>query len=419
MNPLVARALVACAGIWLTGAGHALTLDRAVELALQRNPELAASAWELVAGQARVTQANLRPNPGLAVDLENFAGRGALQGTDALEATLSLSQVIELGDKRGRRVTAARAAFDLASVEREARQLDVLAQVTTRFIDVVAMQERVRLAGHSRDLAARTLEAIAARVAAGRTPEAERSRAQIALLRAEIDERQSQSALRGARHALASLWGDAEPGFGIAQADLYALPHVAPFAELAARVARNPDITRFATEARLRDAELALARAGSRQDLSLGLGVRRFGETSDTALVAGFSLALPVFNRNQGAIREAEARRAQSAAAGEAALIRLRATLFGLHERMSAARDRGDALRDRAVPQARIALEQTRYGYDRGRFSFLELVTAQQDLLDLEAAAIDAATDYHHLLAELERITSEPLTARVSEAPVP
>ena len=108
MNPLVARALVACAGIWLTGAGHALTLDRAVELALQRNPELAASAWDLVAGQARVTQANLRPNPGLAVDLENFAGRGALQGTDALEATLSLSQVIELGDKRGRRVTAAR-----------------------------------------------------------------------------------------------------------------------------------------------------------------------------------------------------------------------------------------------------------------------------------------------------------------------
>ncbi|MGD9597558.1 MAG: TolC family protein [Steroidobacteraceae bacterium] len=435
MKPVFARALAACAGMCLTGLGGALhaaggdatrdesraalTLERAVELAMRRNPELAASVFELTAGQARVAQAALRANPELALEFENFAGSGAAHGTDALETTLSLSQVIELGGKRGRRVGAARAAFDLVGVEQQARQLDVLAQVTTRFIDVVALQERVRFAGHSRDLAQRTLDAIAARVTAGRTPEAERSRARIALLRVEIDERQAHSALRGARRALASLWGEAEPRFGTARADLYALPPVAPLAELEARIGRNPDIARFASEARLREAELALARAGARPNLALGLGVRRLGETSDTALVAGFSMALPAFGRNQGTIREAEARISQSTAAREAALIRVRSTLFGLYEQMVAVRDRGDALRDRAVPQARIALEQTRYGYDRGRFSFLELVTAQQELLELEAAAIDAATDYHRLLAELERITSEPLTLPVSEAPAP
>ena len=54
-------------------------------------------------------------------------------------------------------------------------------------------------------------------------------------------------------------------------------------------------------------------------------------------------------------------------------------------------------------------MEQTRYGYDRGRFSYLELATAQQELLDLRAAIIDAAADYHRLLAEIERLTNEKL----------
>ncbi|HTJ20333.1 MAG TPA: TolC family protein, partial [Steroidobacteraceae bacterium] len=70
-----------------------LTLAQAVELALRSNPELLASRYELTAAQARIVQADLRPNPDLDVELENFAGSGATTGTDALETTLSLSQV--------------------------------------------------------------------------------------------------------------------------------------------------------------------------------------------------------------------------------------------------------------------------------------------------------------------------------------
>src|SRR5262245_33257394 len=106
-----ARACVACVSL-LCGAGALaldggslnpegeLTLARAIEAALLNNPDLHASAYELSAAQARIVQAGLRPNPELGVELENFAGSGALQGVDALETTLSLSQVVELGGKR-------------------------------------------------------------------------------------------------------------------------------------------------------------------------------------------------------------------------------------------------------------------------------------------------------------------------------
>jgi cobalt-zinc-cadmium efflux system outer membrane protein len=80
---------------------------------------------------------------------------------------------------------------------------------------------------------------------------------------------------------------------------------------------------------------------------------------------------------------------------------------------------RAETLRGEALPQAQTALAQTQSGYDRGRFSFLELATAQQEVLEVRAAAIAAAADYHRLRAELERLTSEPLSNIELEAPLP
>lgn len=429
MVPLLLRAAVSCIAVCLsTAAVRAaesrataveLTLASAIDQALKRNPDLVASRYELTAAQARVLQAGLRPNPELGLELENFAGSGSARGTDSLETTLSLSQVVELGGKRGFRRSVAEAEGDVIALEQRAGQLDVLAEVTRRFIDVVAAQERARFAAENSTLAQQTLDAINARVQAARAPVAEASRARIAVTRTAIEERRAAAALRSARYGLAALWGDVEPTFTAAGADLFTFVPVAAFPALMTQIERNPDITQFASQARLRDAELRLAQAQARPNLALSLGVRRLEENNDTALVAGFSMPLPVFDRNQGAIREARARRAQSDAQLQAALVRVRGTLYAVYQEMVAARESAESLRNEAIPQAQIALEQTQSGYERGRFSFLELLTAQQELLELRQAAIDSAADYHRLLAELERITSEPLTTNDIEAPLP
>lgn len=421
-----ARAAVACLFLLLLSAAGAtvraeslnpegeLTLGRALDAALRGNPDLAASAYEINAAQARIIQAGLRPNPELGIELENFAGTGDVKRADALETTLSLSQVIELGNKRSLRRSVAEADLDVVSIEQRARELDLLAEVTRRFIDVVAAQERVRFAGEATSLAEQTLQAISARVDAARSPEAERSRAQIALTRARVEQRQAASELRSARYALSASWGSPEPAFSTARAELFQLRSVDSFPALMARVEQSPDFLRFASETRLRQSELALAQAQARPNLSFSVGVRRFEESDDAALVAGFSMPLAVYDRNQGAIREAKARIEQTDAIREAARIRARASLLALYQELDAAKARVDTLRSEALPQAQLALDQTRSGYERGRFSFLELGTAQQELLALRAATIDAAADYHRMLAEIERLTG---TAVVSSAP--
>jgi cobalt-zinc-cadmium efflux system outer membrane protein len=412
--PCVARV---CIAVWLGFAPSSasaddeptgtLTLSQAISAALAGNPDLAVAAYELKAGDTRIIQAGLRPNPEISLYLEDFAGTKAAFGIREMQSTLSLSQVIELGGKRSRRIGVATSGRDLLDIERQIHELDVLSEVTRRFIDVVTAQEHLSLAREAAALADRTKQAISARVQTARSPWAELSRATIASTRAQIAQHRAETRLHNARQALAVLWGGTEARFDVARADLYRFVSLDSLESLRERLRRNPNFARFASEARLRDAELRLAQAEARPNIALEFGVRRYEATDAVGLVAGFSLGLPLFNRNQGAVAEATIRQSQTIAAEQAALARADATLAALYRQALASREEADELRTAALPQAQAALDQTQYGYERGRFSYLDLTTAQQELLALRLAAIDAAADFHRLVAEIERLAGE------------
>ncbi len=425
MSCLSTREIIACIGVLaLTlSVAHAadfmeprgeLTLTDAIAAAMRRNPTLQNAAFDIRAADARIAQARLRPNPELGITLENFGGSGNLRGTESLESTLTLSQIIELGGKRSHRIDAARYGRDSASIEREAAQLDVLADVTRRFIDVAEQQEQLLLTRKATELTEKTLTVITARVDAARAPLAEKSRATIALGRARLAQQQAEQSLLTAHRRLAALWGSTEPRFGDAKTDMFDLPAVANFENLISRLQSSPDFLRFTSESRLRDAEWQLAMAQAKSDVTVGAGLRRFEETGDNGFVVNFSMPLPSANRNQGAIREASIRRDQVQVQQQAALITTQANLFDFYQQLQLARTEVTTLRTQLIPQAETALKQTHDGYERGRFSYLELADAQRELLELQRTAIAAAATYHRVLAEIERLTREPLAQELN-----
>lgn len=422
MSSFLARGALACLCVMAVAFNSAyatefmeprgeLTLTDAINAALQRNPALQNAAFEIRVADARITQAGLRPNPELGITLENFGGNGGVKGTDALESTLSLSQVIELGGKRNRRLDVARFGRDTVSIERESAQLDVLAEVTRRFIDVAEQQEQLLLARRNTELADKTLRAISARVEAARSPLAEKSRASIAANRARLDEKNALQNLLSSRQRLSALWGSTEPRFGDAKTQWFDLPTVAGFDQLVTRVKSNPDFLRFASEERMRDAEWQLAKAEAKSNVTVGGGIRRFEETGDTGFVMNFSMPLAFNNRNQGAIREASIRREQLQNDQQAAFINAQTNLFAFYQSLEFSRSEVEQLRSNIIPQAETALKQMQDGYERGRFSYLELADAQRELLELQRASIAAAASYHRTLAEIERLTNSPLIA--------
>lgn len=386
-----------------------ITLSAAIERTLARNPQLAGFAFRLRAQEGRILSATLTPPLELRTELENVAGTGAATGVEQGEATFALSKVIELGGKRDRRVAVAEAGRDLIELERQAAQLDVLAEVARRFIHVVSDQRQLELTRLATGLAEQTLETVRQRVIAARAPEVELRRARIALARAEIEQEHSEHELLSSRHRLAAMWGETQPQFGPATADLYRVPELGDFETLVARLEGNPDFLRFASEARLRDAEIRLAETRARADLSLSAGVRRLQGTGDQAFVVGFSMPLVGSSRAHGAIAEARALRAQTDAEREALQVRTYAQLFELYQELAHALTETQRLRDTVLPEMEAALEATEYAFRRGRYGYLEWVDAQRELVSVQRALIQAAANAHLYQTEIERLTGEPL----------
>jgi outer membrane protein, heavy metal efflux system len=391
-------------------AGGTLTLRDAIAQALARNPDLEGFAFRLRAQEARVRTAALRPPTELRAELENFAGTGAAQGTDVAEATFSLSHVLELGNKRGLRTQAAQATHDGLSIERQAAQLDVVAEVTRRFVHVASDQEQIALTRRATALAQESLDAVRRRVSAGRAPDAELNRANVALARARIEEEHAEHELLSSRRKLSAMWGSTDARFESVAGYLYEHPALLPFEEFVARLERNPDFLRFASEARVRDAELRLSQAKARADVSLTAGVRRLEVSDDQAFVVGVSVPLFGRSRARGAMDEAQALRNLSDTDEAGKRVRTNAQLFELYQELRHSITEATVLRDTVIPELEAALRNTQLAFDRGRYSYLEWTDAQRELVAAQRDRIEASANAHLFLAEIERLTSAPIS---------
>jgi len=409
----IRRALaVACAaalmGVVAPAASQTLTLGSAIEQTLASNPELRVYKPRLDADRARAAQASLKPPLELQAEVQDAFGTGRASGFDIAETTFALSQVVELGGKRERRTDAAAASTALTEAERAAAELDVLAEVTRRFIHVASDQEHLALTLRATALAEDNVTATAARVAAARAPDVELRRARVTRARVGVEQEHAEHELLTSRRKLAAMWGDTEAHFDRVGADLYALPPSEGYEALVAKLAANPDFARFASEERLRDAELRVAEAHARANLTWRAGVRILSETNDEALVFGVTMPLNASRRARNDIAAARAEREQTTAERDAHRVRAEAELFELFQELRHAITEADMLRTTVLPEMEAALEATRYAFERGRYSYLEWVDAQRELVDVQRALIDASTNAHLYRTEIERLTGEP-----------
>ncbi|MDH4459007.1 MAG: TolC family protein, partial [Nevskia sp.] len=333
-------------------AAEPLSLRDAIHAAMRGNPELRNFAWDFKAQDGLAAQAAVRPNPQLDFQAEDFLGTGQSRGFTGAEFSLSLSQTLELGDKRRRRIGLADEQRRLIEAERSIRQLDVVAEVARRFIAVAADQQRSALAERAVQLATATRDEVQKRVDAARSPLAEASRAGIQLARARLDQQQVARQLAADRQQLAALWGDAEPAFAAVSAALFRLPAVGDYALLQDRLARNPDLGRFVSEARLRDAEVRLALAQGVQNLNVEAGLRRTQNGSDQALLFGLTLPLAINDRNAGNVAAARAARERVDADQAALALRLKTELYALYQQLAQARAEVEGLEQQILPRA-------------------------------------------------------------------
>jgi cobalt-zinc-cadmium efflux system outer membrane protein len=387
----------------------ALTLHQAMALAVARSPKLRAFGWEVRRAEARALQAGLWPNPEFEAEFENFAGNKAFSGVEALETTLSLAQTFPLGGDVRRRRELAGYEVQLAGWDYEAARLQVLTELTRRYVAVLAAQRSLRVASESMQLAEQVRTTTRKRIDSGDAPPIELARAGVPVATARVDLRRAERHLASTRKQLSLMWGSPEPGFEEVTGAFEQLREPPAAERIVSLINQNPDVARWAVEISAHRAEAQLAEAEAVPDLTGRIGYRNDQGENASALVVGLSLPLPIFDRRQGDILAARLGVASARERRREAELRLEAMLSQAYTRLADAYDEASVIRDEALPPATEAFDVTRRAFETGDLAFIDMLDAQRTLVELRTGYLDALADYHAAAAEIEGLIGRPL----------
>jgi cobalt-zinc-cadmium efflux system outer membrane protein len=388
-----------------------LTLREVLGLALLGNPELAGYSWAVRAADARALQAKQIPNPEIEMELEQFGGVGEVAGFDGAEAILRLGQVLEIGGKRGKRTKVALLERDLEGWEYEAKRLDVFAEATSAFVAVLANQERLVVAEESYRLSQIVLDVVSERVKAGKVSPLEETRAAVEAASTRIEVERVRNDLEASRRALAATWGSDRPDFDEVRGDLTQIQGIPALAALMSRVDQGPELARWGTEIAMHEATLEMEKSLSIPNLELGAGVKREIESSLDTYMLALGFEIPMFDRNQGSIREAECNLARAQEDRRATEVRVTAEMTEVYQALATSYVEATSLGTTVLPGAQRAFEATGEGYRQGKFTYLDVLDSQRTLFEVRAQYLDALEAYHKAVTELERIMGGRLNA--------
>lgn len=386
-----------------------LTLDAAIQKALNASPRLRSATASVLASRGERRQASALPNPEVGVDTENFAGKGDYKGTNSLETTVGVTQLIELGGKRGSRMDMADQGLTVSQLGLEGERLNLIRDVTVAFVEVAASEEHLKIVGEQRDLAEDVFGEVSKRVSAAREPMIQQSKAEVTRATARIAYENAGRELEQAKRRLTSLWGGGAEPVVLNTGTLFELQEPPPAPAVESTLAQNPDFTRWDAEIKRSQAAYDLERANAIPDPRVSFGMRDYRESGDRAFVAGVSIPIPVFNMNRGNIERARHTVSKTESDAQATKLQLGTDLNQRYQEMNIAYAQVESLEHEIIPAAEKSFRLSRAGYREGKFAFLEILDAQRTLFDAKEQRVAALRSYHVARAEVERLSAKNL----------
>ena len=370
-----------------------LTLTATLELAERQSPALAEARAQLTAAEGRLQQATRPPNPEAIARVESAARDPAF--------LVGASQRVPLG----KRLTAAREVHER---ERESLQHEVAGkarEVRRRahgaFATALFADEAHRLNTRLVDAAAETARLARVRLTAGDAAADETERAELELARARGELARAAALREQAFAALSATLGTPRPMVQSLNGSLDAGLELPALESIAAELSAHPALAQAQADTAAARARVALARAERVPDLTFELLFRRDEATRRNGFDVGFSVPLPVFDRNQG--REKEARAQQTAA--EARALRTQADLEtelrAAHGELATSLAHARQLQAEVLPRLARLTSLTETRVSAGDATFADLLPLQRESAATHLARLEALRDAHQALARL------------------
>lgn len=388
---------------WWTAFGSPV-LNNLIERTLAYNNDLAAASQrvEQARAQAKIAGAELWPAIGLSGNFDST--HNDLGQTQRKTGQLSVAYEVDLwGANRAKR-DAGQARLLSEVFARDALQLVLMADVAQAYFNLLAIQERKRIAGEFLQNVDNVLAIVQARFQAGAISAVDlaQQKTERASAQASLDLVIQQQLL--AENTLANLLGESPQRFSVATGLLTELqvPLILP-QQPSSLLQRRPDVRQIEMQLRAANADIGIALAGFYPKLQLNLDtILSNPQPAGLALAMAANLAQPLFQggRLEGGLESARARNAELAENYQQTLLN------ALKEVEDAAVVRQQAdLRLRALAEAvnkadeayRIAQDQ----YRVGAIDFQTLLNTQRSLLTAKNNQVQAHLDLLVSLAQL------------------
>jgi cobalt-zinc-cadmium efflux system outer membrane protein len=382
-------------------------------MALANNPAVTGALARLEVARGRFDQAGLRPNPVIGYHATEIA----IEGTAGQQGAFVSQQFVTAGKLQLDQAMADQ-EVEAAHFQWHAQEQRVLGDVRTRFYDALVSQRRYELTAElarlSDDLAKATEKLLDQRLGTEND-----------VLQAQIMMDESHILHDNARNENIETWRRLATVVGIPN-----LPMTRLAGGLEADLTRydweqcqamvlhcHPELVEARTQVEL--ARLAIIRAKREPipNVDVMLSVRHHNVVSDDVANVQAGVPIPVFNRNQGNVRAAEAEWMVARNEVQHIQLDLLDRLAVAYRRHANAGRQVDRYANRMIPRAKRSLQLVTSGYELGQVGYLTLLNAQQTYLQVNLSYLDSLRELRASTVLIEsQLLSGSLATRPSSA---
>jgi outer membrane protein, heavy metal efflux system len=385
-----------------------VTLDQAVDMALQHNHSLQAARTTILENQAQEITANLRPNPVLFSDAQFLAVfTPSNYTTDYLDTgaqfDLGIGYLFERGRKRQHRLQAAKDQTAVTTAQVADNERTLTFNVASQFIAAVLAQADLEFA--EKDLASfqQTVDISQSSFNAGAMSEGDLLKIKLQLLQFQMDVSAAKLARVQALASLRQLLGyeSVPENYGVI-GDLEYMPVKAGEDDLKALALRQrADLRAAQLGVTAAQSQYSLAQANGKRDVNAQINYTHVAALSTTSLFG--SVQLPIFDRNQGEIARTKYAITQSQdLSSEQSSIAL-TDVANAYEGLRTNDQVVQLYQSGYLKQAEESRDISEFAYQRGAARLLDFLDAERSYRATELAYRQALASYMVALEQLRQ----------------
>jgi len=343
------------------------------------------------AAEGRAQQAGAFPNPEAIVSAQQLPLSG--NRPNEKEYVAGVGQTIPLGGRLGKARQAELLDREVRARGLEVKRRDIHRRVRSAFATALYQEKAYQAQTQIQQSTAKAVTTTQARVEAGDALREDVARVEMELARAKVELKRAESLRDQALVALTSAMGDATLSVKSLAGTLDATFEIPTLESLAANLSAQPESALADADIRARTARVDLAKAERIPDVKVELLYHRLESVQENTLDVGLSIPIPLFNRNQGRLREARAEAAAAEARSRMTQNELSTRLRESYLQLTTALANSGTLKTEILSRAETVLKGAEARYAAGDISLAEILPVRRDWAAVQLSYLESLRD--------------------------